>query len=499
MRKRLAAVVVLSVVAAGWTYASELGQRRTADRQMRLSALKGLPDALKKANTPYVAALVGTCQWLVGLQAKTDVGTLLVELEALDEKNPALAGLKKSADEIAAPAILDEAKQKELATRLKTARKARATGLADIAATYYRCGLAGKAFDLLQQAMDADPDNAAARQAFGYVKVGAEWKDAFAAQQIQKGNAYVPEMGWVPAAAAERAKKGEWLENGKWMTIDEANALHSIAATPWIVEAQHFTLKSTAPRKQSVQFAENLDALRQACCREYLDFFLRERRPPQAQFVFALNKKMLALYFADKMDYDVAIKKEFKGPLAAYQIVLLMLPSFYTPLTHTSYFNQGIPEPLRSIFQRNQIASQILGEYAQVGTAGPKAWISSGVCGAIQYAAPDDKGRFVVPVGHAHQAVIKASEMLAQGNLPALSTLFTMSNDQFNSPLTPGNSDVAAALCRFLLETKDGACAMDLLDFVYDSLKGAKAANLSDYIGMDNATLEKEFEAYLKQ
>lgn len=502
MSARVIAHIVLCALLPAWGFGGEFSQRRAADRQVRMSAAKSLPEAIKRANAPYVAALTGACQWLIGLQAKNDASAVLAEVEGLDDKNQALPDLKKKVEELAAPAVLDEAKQKELATRLKTARKSRAAAIADLAATYYRTGLSRLACDLLQQVLNCDPDNPAARQALGQVHAGTEWKDAFSAQQTQRGSVYVPDMGWVPAAAAERAKNGEWFENGRWLPVEEADKLHAEAAKAWVIETQYFTLKSTASRKQSVQTAERLEGFRQACYRECLDFFLREKRSPQMYFVQASTKKMLVNLFSAKADYDAAIKKEFKAA-GAFQAILQILPGFYTPYTHASYFNQAtalaLPEQLRTIFMQKQVAGQIFSEYAQTGMAGPKPWIGASVCGAMQSAAPDNSGSFSVPSGRQHEAVAKAAEMLKGGNLPPLQTLFTLEGPQFDNPLMPGNTETASALCRFLLETKDGAYALDFLDFVYDSYKGLKSANLGDYIGMDTAALEKEFQAYLKQ
>jgi hypothetical protein len=490
--------VVATVLIALNVRGSEISQRRAADRQVRAAALKSLPDGVRKAESAYLAGLAATAQWLITLQAKAEASTIVSQIESLDDKYAALADLKKNVAAIPAAVALDETKQKELATRLKTAQKGRATGLADLAATYYRSNLPTIACDLLRQAMDADPDNAAARQALGYVRTGTEWREAYAAQQTQKGNAYVPDVGWVPAAAAERVKKGEWCENGKWLPMDDADKLHAEPARPWIVETQNFTIRSTQSRKDTVAAAERCEGMVQACCHEYANFFLREKRSPQMNFTLSMTKKMQVHLFGQKAEYDATIKRELKS-IGAWAGFLSLLPGFYTPISHASYFGPAIPEAFRGVYLNNQIAAQILSEVSGTSASGPKAWIKASVGNSIQAATPDEKGRWLVPAGHKHPAVTKATEMQAQKTLPALATLFPLDDGAFHSPLTPGNPEVAAALGRFLLETHEGAYAVDFLDFVYDSYKGVKNANLSDYIGIDNATLEKEFVEYLKQ
>ncbi|MCY3024438.1 MAG: hypothetical protein NTW87_36145 [Planctomycetota bacterium] len=500
MVKRSLLAVLLCLLPRAALHAGE-GPRRAADRQARISALKSLPDALKKAQAPYLKTLAETCQWLIGLQAKTDATTLVAELEGLDDKHPALAGLKKGLEAITVPVIFEEAKQKELATRVKAARKSRATGLADVAATYYRAGLTRQACDLLLQALDADPDNAVARQAFGHVKAGDVWKDPFSAQLLQKGNAYVPECGWVPAAAVDRVKNGEWFENGKWMPIADADKQHAAGATPWVIETQHCTLRSTVCRKDSVQMTERMEGMWQAAGREYTDFFLRERRPPQMSLSPAMAKKLLVHVFAEKKDYDALLKREFKNP--AVLGLMLLYPGMYMPLGHASYFHREVPEPLLSLFPyytQNQWAEQIVGEYTQVPIVnGPKPWVTKALSEALQYAVPDDKGHWTVPTGRKHPAVAKAAERAQQNTLPDLAKLMTLDSTFFNMPGNPDNSQISAALCRFLLETKDGVYALDFLEFAYDAYKSSKTANLHDYVGMDSAALEKEFLEYVKQ
>lgn len=486
----LVAVCILACAAD----AGESAQRRTADRQARITALKSLPDVIARAQSSYINTMTGTCNWLIGLNAKADAAALVVEIQGADPKAGALEDLKKKLDAIVAGAVLDEAKQKELATKLAAARKARATAYTDVAATYYRTGLARKAAELLVEALQFDPDNATARGAFGEAKAGTEWKDAFAAQQIQKGAVYVPDFGWVSAAGAERAKNGEWLEKGKWIPVAEADKLHADAANPWVIETAHFTLRSTASLKDTVGMAERMEGIWQVACREYPEFFLREKRGQKMSFTFAPAKKMVSHVFAKKADYDAIIKKEFKGPV---QGLLLILPGLYVAQNHASYFHREIPEMFVGPFLQNQWTGQILGEYSQTPAGGVKPFVSSALCDGLQPAAADEKGRWSVPHGRQHPAVAKAAELAGQGQLPFISTISNLEFPMFNA--TQGNAQIAAAFGRFMLETQDGAYALDFLEYCYDAYRSPKTANLSDYIGMDPGTIEKSFDEYLKK
>jgi hypothetical protein len=479
---------------------SAAGQRRAADRQARANMLKNFPELMRKANGPYITAQVTVCQWLLGLKAKDEAAKIVDEIEKLDAQHTALAGLKKSLEGLASDTPLEDAAKKDLAGRVRTAKKARAGGLVDAAKSLYAGGLPRQAYELLLQAVEFDPDHAAAHQALGQSKAGEAWVDAFSASQIQKGMTYLSDYGWVPTQAVDRTKKDEWFDNGRWMPLNDADTAHSTAATAWLIETPHFSIKSTGPRKRAVALGERLENFYQVVYHEYLEFFLRGEKKPQMSFTHAPAKKMVFYQFADKKDYENAIKNDIKIPaLKPFIGFLSLLPGVYLQMSHASYFQLGDDNIFQQIFTTNMVSRQILCEYTQGGSPEPKPWLLGGAAEMLQVAKAGDDGKWYVPISHAHQAVIAATELLNNGELLPIPILLSMEKNAYDKePGNKANNATAGALSRFLIDTKDGVYALDYLEFVNDTLKNPKAtAPLSDYLGMDFPDLDKAFREFL--
>jgi tetratricopeptide (TPR) repeat protein len=487
---------LIALLISAQLYAGEAAMRRNAERQARAAAIKNLDAANKKSMGPYITALNGIGQWLVAQKASTDAANILVEIQTVDENAPVLAALKRSIDEIKDTTALDEAKRKELAQKLAAARKARANGKFDLASTCFRAGLTARALQHVNEAIEVDPDHAAARQALGHVKTPEGWQTSFAASQIQKGNTYVPEYGWVPKAAAEKTKGGEWFENGKWMALSDADVMHSSAALPWVIETAHFTIKSTAPRKVSIKLAERVESFWQVCYLQYIDFFMRgvDRRTGQMNFNPPLAKKMQITYYGDKKDYETFVKKELKGPLSAF---LTMLPGFWYGVNQTLYYSGVDDNPIFVFFLQHELAQQIASTYAQSGAGQIREWVKKCVSHGVLYTKPGEDGQLTLSFGKFHNDVIECGNMMGSGTLPPISILMNMESEQFNAPPNNENNNKASgAFCVFMLDWKDGLYAPDFLEFLYDSYRGSRP-NLSDYIGMDAQAIEKEFLNYI--
>jgi hypothetical protein len=313
---------------------------------------------------------------------------------------------------------------------------------------------------------------------------------------MQKGNKYLPGLGWVPTPAVEKAQNGEWFESGHFLPLADAEKVHTNLGTPWVLETENFTLKSTATRKLAVEMAERLESIRALCFRQYLEFFMRASGKRGAQLLFnqAAPQKMVVYYFGTKADFEATIRKEMKG---RDQELLLRSAGFYDSRSHASYFyhdaNFG---SFQVMLMQHEVTHQILGEYAKGGS--PPVWVCEGIAECLEPAKQAANGKLVLPRGLDHPSVRFAADALKKAALPAVSEMLGMSHEAFHDPGNrQRNYSVAGALCRCLLEIDDGAYAPDFLEYLYDSYRGAKAS-LADYIGMDAATLDKRFRQYLQ-
>ncbi|MGD0089139.1 MAG: hypothetical protein ABSE73_04405 [Planctomycetota bacterium] len=165
---RALSTLALCLIATNWLCGGEPGkgaeqsreaQRRAAERQVRASLAKGYAEARIKAQAQYLNDLAGACHWLAGAQAQAEAQKVIGDIEKVDPKFGRLPDLRKAVAGIAAPAALDDAKKKELATRIKNAAQSRVKGFLELASTCYRAGLLGLAYDLVWDIFDIDPDN----------------------------------------------------------------------------------------------------------------------------------------------------------------------------------------------------------------------------------------------------------------------------------------------------------------------------------------------------
>ncbi len=471
--------------------------QRAANRAQRASTAKEYLDAKKSAENTCLTSLAGIARWLVTLNAKADAKQIVSEIRDADPKFTGLAQLEKLVDDIAQPTVLDEKKKHELATRKTSAQHQKAAALLELAGRCYRAELMGYAYDVAWAALDADPDNTIARSAMGQTKVGDKWYTPYEAAALGEGNVYVAEAGWVPKDSQKRVAAGEWYENGKWMTLADANKLHANSATPWTIETDNFILKSTATRKQAIFIAEKLEAIRELCFREYLEFFLRGSKKAGGQMLFnkPFAKKLIVNYAGNKSGFEQeisasAIPAEHKG-------LLLRSAGFYSGHVHASFFyydpNFG---PFQVSVMQHEVTHQILGEYSNGSALFP--WLSEGVAEVLEAAAPNSAGRILLPHGYEHPDVIAAAEMARRNTLPDLTKLTALTREGFhNEAVRSINYQVSGAFCRFLLEYKNGAYAADFLEFLYDSYQQRASNNLQKYMDLDIAALDKEFRVYL--
>ena len=291
MRLKNLVAILACLATPAWLHGGETplsreGQQRAANRQARAKVREDYAAAHAKAQASYLNLMASLCQWLISKQDKTDAKNIIKELEGIDSQFVKLPELRQGAAGIAVSKPLEEGAQKEWAARLKSARQEKAKGLMELASICYRAGLFGLAYDLVWEILDADPDNQTVRAAVGYVKAGDTWQSQYAASQLQKQNKYLPGLGWVPAAAVEKALNGEWLDNNRLVPLEEADKAHSSSANPWIIETENFILKSTATRQQAIAIAEHLENIRALCFRQYLAFFMRGSSKRGTQLLF---------------------------------------------------------------------------------------------------------------------------------------------------------------------------------------------------------------------
>jgi hypothetical protein len=478
---------------------SRESQQRLADRKVRQQLAKDYVTARRRILSGYLSGLEKLAAWLTEQKAKTEAEAVLAELAKEGPENTQWAKLKADAETIAAPQALADAQKGDYEKRLSAARRAGASGLVQLARTCNAAGLVNYAYDLLQDVLLISPDDVTARAAMGYVKSGQEWLPTFVAMQQRSGLCYLPHIGWVPKQASERIGKGEWFEAGRWLKLADADQLHANVDTPWIIETENFTLKSTCNRKQAIAISEKLEAIRQCCYRQFLDFFLRgsDKRGAQLLFNIASTRKLEVNYYATQADYATVVQRSKPGGNTE---LLLNSVGFYSPAQHASFFyhlDWGNDENLT--IMQHEVTHQVLGEYAR-GRVDTPIWLVEGLAETTGYARPDARGWLMIPSGRKHPDVRQAAKWLAESKLQPINVLLGLTDEAFHEEPNRGrNYKWSGAFSRFLLEFEDGIYATDFLEYAYDRYTGRAKTPLTDYLGMPAKALNEAFREYLEK
>jgi hypothetical protein len=470
---------------------------RAAARDSRSKVAASYIAAKKSAEGNYLSSLSQTVKWLVTLDAKAEATTLLNEMREVNGEYSNLKSLETLVADVAAPKALEDAKRKEMDARLLSARRSRAGDLTRLARTCYEAGLMAYAYEIMWDALHCDPDNAICRAAVGHEHVDKEWVSRYAAKQMAQGNAYCPNVGWVPKGALDRYKGGEWCEAGKWMPIADANKAHATIGNPWVIETENFTLKSTATREKAIEIAERLEATRELCFRAYLEFFMRGSKSRGTQLLFNApsDKKLIVNYYGSKNDYIEGL-----NALPRASDLLRRSAGCYMSDQHASFFyydpNFG---PFQLKVMQHEVVHQILGEYVTIGGGAARMpWLSEGVAMCLEHGGIGPDGRLELFDGYENPDVAACARTLKQGKLQAVPGLISLKHEYFHAE--PGRHEhyvESGALCRFIMDYKDGSYTKDFLEYLYDCYKG-DGANLTDYLGLEPAELDTAFKAWLE-
>lgn len=202
---------------------------------------------------------------------------------------------------------------------------------------------------LLHRALRENPDHAAARAAVGWVRRGDGWEWPAAAARLDRGEAFDPAFGWLPAERVARYRAGERWHRGRWLTADEDAAL-----TPAVTDARrfvtdHWEILSTAPLGAAVALARDLEETR---------LVFRQVLGPLAGLPAAAGEPapMLAVLCADR--------RQYRAELEPLEPAIATTQGIYWSPTRTAWFIDaaaGLPLPTPTTV-RHEAAHQLAAE-----------------------------------------------------------------------------------------------------------------------------------------
>ena len=119
------------------------------------------------------------------------------------------------------------------------------------------------AVPLLFRALREDPDHPQARAAVGWRRRNGRWSWPESLRRADRGEAYVPELGWIPKSRLDRFEAGERYDRGRWIDAADAEKPRSVDRA-WKVASDHWEIDSTVPMERAMALAAVLEETRMA-------------------------------------------------------------------------------------------------------------------------------------------------------------------------------------------------------------------------------------------
>lgn len=337
-------------------------------------------------------------------------------------------------------------------------------------------GEPGLGFDLLGLLLQLDPNNARAHKGLNHVEVSGQWLRAFDARRWELGFAWHPQRAWVRRADAARYDKGEVLDiqRGEWTTLAEADARHASTDDPWIVETEHFRLRSTASLTRTAAVATRLEAFYLAVFRQY-DLFFAQRGGAALVFGVAPIPRPLEVWFyASQEQYRTYAKGYVSGSAG-----------FYSSATHASYF-YDMGEDYSTL--QHELVHQVLGESSPNGSA--PAWLAEGAAVLLEDARFED-GVLVVGGVEDNDDIRAWRDGMLAGKSELSLQQITQLVDQadWNRGLSIQNYKAAGATLHFLCHFDGGRYRGDLVEMLKDAY-WSRPTSLQTSFGLPPAALE---------
>jgi hypothetical protein len=332
-------------------------------------------------------------------------------------------------------------------------------------------GEPGLGFDLFQYVLLLDPENDRAHKGLGHVKIEDKWVRKYNAKRLKQGYEWDSKLGWVLYKQKERYAKGEYydLQTKAWTTVAAANTVHAQVPNCWVVQSEHFELRSTADLAETTRVVERLEAFYLSLFRQYDLFFMGKGG---AALIFGMspsqNKPLIVNYYRTRDQFT-----QFAKPSATWAA------GFYSGGKHASFFYSS-----RSwTVLQHEIVHQILGETSSGG--GTDSWLAEGAAVYLEDAFFRD-GVLTLGDRHNHSRIVAYENGQRGGGQEHRMTdvlKFSRGGQAWDSGDISKNYRGAGAVVYFLCHFDGGRYRADFVEFLRAAYYGGRP-KLEDFFGM---------------
>ncbi|HTL53467.1 MAG TPA: hypothetical protein VL860_12905 [Planctomycetota bacterium] len=355
-----------------------------------------------------------------------------------------------------------------------------------------------KAYELLQEILRVSPDDRNARNYLGYLPVidpdthQRLWLWKADAAHVSRGEVWIGDIGWVPRNQADRYRKGEYLDGGKWIALAEANRRHADADNPWVIAGPHFILRTTLEHADALDLSVALEEYYRTVYKDFLGFFAQDNRALNAMFDSGVATTPLVVnFFATKDQYDNCVRTK----MAKARNVELLIKSggFYSHATGESYFYKTPSRQVDLQVAFHETTHQILGEFIrETKTTARVAEMPAVYMEYVRW----QNGRILTPPW-ALSDFLRAMRLDKEVMTVAAYTALT--EDQFQCSDESArllHYAMAGGLADFLMNADNGVYRQGFMEFCRDSYKKGEIPPLNEYLGLNAADLEAGWKSY---
>lgn len=340
-------------------------------------------------------------------------------------------------------------------------------------------GLSEEAENEFKEIIKLNPDHEGARKALGYVKYKGTWVAKGDAEQLTKGYIKHAQFGWVKKEDIPYLEKGLLPFNKEWLPAEEVRKLRQQWENAWVVETEHFVIRTNTFQELAELVAEELEHFYKAFITYY------KITPPKKQ------EKIRHLIFRTLAD------AQREGAPDRQMPQLKNNGAFEHTETNTVYaylYANSFTKPFGFfcfLYQLRHETTHALFTIMNISNIPPVAWLNEGFADYNGLGSFYVNGKFTFGVRLSDTADWMANFMrsIEQGTYPKMQGLFRDSTPQ------KGFYSVYHTIVHFFLHAYNGQYRNIFIAWVFHKGKG----NLLDTVYQGSAEdFEKDWVEYCK-
>lgn len=352
-------------------------------------------------------------------------------------------------------------------------------------------------WQLIREAAWYDSDHEQARRLLGFERLDDEWLSPFAASQRKKNLVWSDRFGWLPTTHIERYENGERYFRGRWYSSERAEALRSDFRNAWVVETDHYRVKTTVSLQKGVELALLLEEFNAWFRGSFPTFF---NTPEQLRRAFAGTRKRrdpyVVHFYRTKQDYVDRLKA--KNPQIA------ITNGIYMPDERVAHFFNDEAADIRSTLF-HEATHQILFEMypdARRIAENEHFWIIEGFACYMESFRSTPNGISIgnpnyVRFDAANYRLVKDNYYLPLAQFAAMGKRPFQTHREIRK-----NYSQASGLTHFFLHYEDGLYRDALIKHVaalYRPVRpGTRVAGLEQLIGVPTERLDAQYREYIR-